>query len=140
MKSSLPIVFAIGALAVFASAAQAAEVSQEITITGTRTKTIPYDFATRMPVKEVSVSASVPVDLTVLTLNSGVALLQYNVREAAQKACEMADPSAAPTSDSTVDCVHEAVRGAQPQIDALIARAKSEETARLREEDARAHG
>jgi len=37
-----------------------------------------------------------------------------------------AEPFASATSDTTTDCIHEAVRNAQPQINALIARAHSE--------------
>ena len=129
VRVSLPIAAAMGVFAIFASSAQAAE-PQEITITGTRVETIPYDFATRRPVQEVTVTASVPANLDVLTLNSGVALLQDSVRDAAEKACLAADPYASPTADDTTDCVHRAVRDAQPQINALIERARIEEKAR----------
>jgi UrcA family protein len=115
----------IAALAAFSSA-QAAEPSQEITITGTQVKTIPYDYASRRPVQRVDVTASVPVDLDVLTLNSGVALLEYNVRQAAERACMAGDPGETATADVTVDCIHRAVNDAQPQIDALVARARSQ--------------
>jgi UrcA family protein len=127
-RASLPIVFAIGALGVFGSYAQAAaEPTQEVTITGTKVERIPYDFSVRRPVNEVSVTARVPADLNVLTLNSGVALLQDSVREAALKACMTADPNSTPTSDATIDCVNAAVRNAQPQIHALVQKARSEE-------------
>jgi UrcA family protein len=98
-----------------------------VTIVGTRVKTIPYDPAVRHPVQQVSVTARVPAHLDVLTLNSGVALLQDDVRQAARTACTMADPDASASSDTTMDCIHDAVDNAQPQIDALIARARSEE-------------
>ena len=124
----LPIVFAVGALTAFCSA-QAADSSpsQEITITGTAVRTIPYDVSTRRPAREISVTARVPVNLDVLTLNSGVALLKDNVREAARTVCTSADPESDPSSDATYDCIHEAVNDAQPQIDALVARARAEE-------------
>ena len=124
-RNALHLAFAIGAIT-FVAAAQAAEPTQEITITGTRIDTVPYDFSVRRPVEHVSVSATVPADLNVLTLNSGVALLKYNVRQAALKTCMMADPLATVTSDSTMDCVHEAVDNAQPQVNALIAEAHRE--------------
>jgi UrcA family protein len=130
VRVSLPIALAMGVFAIFASSAQAAEPTQEITITGTRVDTIPYDFATRRPVKEVTVTASVPANLDVLTLNSGVALLQDSVRDAAVKACLAADPYSSATADTTTDCVRRAVRDAQPQINALIERARVEEKAR----------
>jgi hypothetical protein len=116
----------MSALAVFASSAQAAEPTQEITIVGTRVEHIPYDASVRGPVQEVTVTARVPANLDVLTLNSGVALLQDSVRDAALQACLAADPNATATSDVTMDCVHQAVRHAQPQIDALVAKARSE--------------
>jgi UrcA family protein len=124
-STGLCITFAIGALTAIGSA-QAAQQSPEITITGTRVTTIPYDPTVHRPVQEVSVSARVPANLDVLTLNSGVALLEDDVRDAARTACMNADPTANPNSDSTADCVHEAVNNAQPQVDALIARAHRE--------------
>jgi UrcA family protein len=130
MNTRLPILVAIGALAAFGSLAQAAEPDQDITIVGTKVHTIQYDTTTHLPSKVVTVTASVPADLNVLTLNSGVALLKDSVREAAEKVCVMADPSDSSTSDAAVDCIHEALRGAQPQIDALIVRARAEEQAR----------
>lgn len=120
------LTLALGALAVLCSVAQAAEPTQEITITGTRVESIPYDLTTHLPAQKLTVTATVPANLDVLTLNSGVALLRDSVREAAQRACMTADPTASATSDVTTDCVHEAVRGAQPQINALIARARNE--------------
>jgi UrcA family protein len=126
VRASLPAVLAMGALAVLSSAAQAAEPAQEITITGTRVEQIPYDVTVRRPAKEVTVGASVPANLDGLTLNSGVALLQDSVHDAALKVCLAADPRATATSDATTDCVHRAVRDAQPQIDALVAKARRE--------------
>jgi UrcA family protein len=124
----LSIVFAIGALTAFCSA-QAADSSpsQEITITGTAVRTIPYDVSTRRPAKEISVTARVPVNLDVLTLNSGVALLKDNIRDAARTVCTSADPGADPSSDATYDCINTAVIDAQPQVDALVARARAQE-------------
>jgi UrcA family protein len=118
--------FAIGAVAFFSTAAQAAEPTPEITITGTQVKTVPYDFATRRPVEQVNVTASVPVELDTLTLNSGVALLKYNVRQAARRACMVGDPGESATADVTTDCIHRALDDAQPQIDALVAQAHRE--------------
>ena len=126
LRAGLPIAFAMSALAVFASSAQAAEPTQEITIVGSRVEHIPYGASVHGPVQEVTVTARVPANLDVLTLNSGVALLQDSVRDAALKVCLAADPDATATSDVTTDCVHQAVRHAQPQIDALVAKARSE--------------
>ena len=126
VRAGSAITLVLGALTVLCSVAQAAEPVQEITITGTRVEKIPYDFTTRLPAKKITVTATVPANLDVLTLNSGVALLQDSVREAAKTACMTAEPFASATSDTTTDCIHEAVRNAQPQINALIARAHSE--------------
>jgi hypothetical protein len=123
LRTGLTLVFAIGALAVLGSYAQAAEPDQEITITASKMKTIPYDPATRAPIHKVTVTAHVATRLDVLTLNSGVAILKDNVLDAARKVCTLADP----LDDDYSDCVREAVKGAQPQIDALIARARSTE-------------
>lgn len=124
-RAGVLLAFAIGAIT-FLGSAQATEATQEITITGTRVQKT-YDFSVRRPVENVSVSAVVPADLNVLTLNSGVALLKYNVRQAAIKACMMADPLASATSDSTMDCVNDAVNDARPQVNALIAEAHRQE-------------
>lgn len=129
-RTRFPIAFAIGAFAIFGTCAQAAEPTQEVTITGTTVEQIPYDFSVRRPVKEITVSATVPANLDVLTLNSGVALLQDSVRDAAMKVCLAADPRSTPTSDGTINCVRRAVREAQPQITALIERARSQEQSR----------
>jgi UrcA family protein len=129
VRASLPVAFSISAFALFGNYALAAEPTQEVTITGTQVETIPYDFSVRRPVQEVSVTARVPAKLDRLTLNSGVALLKDDVRDAARQACLMADPSSNITSDGTIDCVRRAVRDAQPQIDALVARARSQDAA-----------
>lgn len=121
LHMGLMLAFAIAVFAVFGSLAQAAEPDQEITITASKMKTIPYDPATRAPIHKVTVTAHVATRLDVLTLNSGVAILKDNVLDAARKVCTMADP----LDDDYSDCVREAVKGAQPQIDALIARARS---------------
>jgi hypothetical protein len=126
LRAGLPIALAMSALAVFTSSAHAAESTQEITIVGSRVERIPYDVSVRRPAQEVTVTARVPANLDVLTLNSGVALLQDSVRDAALQVCLAADPNATATSDVTTDCVHQAVRHAQPQIDALVAKARSE--------------
>jgi UrcA family protein len=126
LRAGLPIVLAMGAIGAFGSPAQAAEPTQEITIVSSRVEHIPYDSSVHGPMQEVTVTARVPANLDVLTLNSGVALLQDSVRDAALKVCLAADPDATAMSDVTTDCVHQAVRHAQPQIDALVAKARSE--------------
>jgi UrcA family protein len=125
MRTSFPVVIAMGSLVALGSLAQAAEPTPEVTITGTQVEKIPYDVSVRRPAEDVTVTASVPVNPGSLTLNSGVALLQDNVRDAALRACMKADPAATATSDGTLSCVNRAVRLAQPQIEALVARARS---------------
>ncbi len=62
-------------------------------------------------------------------MNSGVALLRRQRSRRGLKACLAADPLESATSDVTIDCVHRAVREAQPQINALVRRARDEERA-----------
>jgi UrcA family protein len=132
LRIGLSIAFAIAALAVLGTRAQAAPSlatdNNEVTITATHEKTIPYDPVTRGPVHEVTVTARVRADLDSLTQNSGVALLKDDVRDAARKVCTMADSARFDrTSDDYVDCVHRAVRSAEPQVAALVARARASE-------------
>ncbi len=49
VRTSLPIACAMGVFAIFSSQVQAAEPTQEITITGTRVERIPYDFSHTFP-------------------------------------------------------------------------------------------
>ena len=125
LRAGCAVAIAVGTFAIFSGTAQAAEPAQEITITGTRVERIPYDITVRRPAKEVTVTASVPADLSTLTLNSGVARLEGSVRDAALKACVEADPRASATSDATLSSVNRAMREARPQIEALVARARS---------------
>src|SRR5262245_710494 len=122
LRIGFTLAFLIGALAVLGTQARAAEPDPEITITGTRVKTIDYDAATRAPIQKITVTAHVATRLDVLTLNSGVAILKDNVLTAARRVCAMADPF----NEDDGECVHDAVQGAQPQVDALIARARSQ--------------
>ncbi|MEJ0035694.1 MAG: UrcA family protein [Gammaproteobacteria bacterium] len=122
LRTGLTIAFVVCALAVLGSRAQADEPQQEITISATKVKTTPYDPATHGPIQKVTVTAHVATTLDVLTLNSGVAILKDNVLDAARKVCTMADPMA---DDDGGDCVRQAVKDAQPQVDALISRARS---------------
>jgi len=134
-RASLPIACAMGVFAFSSSYAQTAEPApgpgeSAVTITGTRVKTLPYDFIVRRQEKAVTVTGTVPANLDVLTLNSGVALLEDSVRDAARKICLQAADAVNPVSDDTLECVNQAVHEAQPQINALIQRAHEEERAR----------
>src|SRR5258708_5796459 len=120
LRRSLPIAFAIGALAVMSAGAHAQDL-EEITISAPAVKTVRYELATFAPIEQSTVTARVAFDPVTLTTNSGVALFKDNVLEAARKACVAADPL---TQDDGT-CVHTAVKSAKPQVDAAIARARS---------------
>ena len=119
LRRALPVALVIGALSILSVRAQAAE-PDEVTITAPAVKTIGRDTATGAPIEQVTVTARVTTEPVTLTTNSGVALLKDSVLEAARKACTTADPL---SSDDT--CVFEAVKAAQPQVNAVIARARS---------------
>ena len=121
LRVSLPMVLALGVFAVMSANAHADDYLPEVTISAPAVKTVDRDRQLDAPVQEASVTGHVTFDPVTLTLNSGVALLKDSVLEAAQKACYAADPST--MDDGT--CVREAVKAAQPQVDAAIARARS---------------
>jgi len=121
LRRNLPIAFAIGALAIMSARAHADDYLDEITISAPAVKTVGRNAATGAPIREVTVTARVTADPVKLTTNSGVALLKDSVLDAARKACDAADPF---TSDDG-RCVLTAVKAAKPQIDAAVARARS---------------
>lgn len=114
-------VFAVASLGMFNIRAQAADLEQ-VTISAPSVKTVDRDAATGAPIEEVTRTASIAVDPVTLTTNSGVALLNDSVLETAQKLCDSIDPL---SSDDDGECVRGAVRSAQAQITAAVARAKS---------------
>ncbi len=116
----IPIAFAIGTLAVMSARAHADDLPQ-VTISAPAVKDVGYDFRTAAPIQETSVTARVAIDPVSLTTNSGVALLKASVRDAARKVCDAADPL---TQDDG-SCFQAAMKGAEPQIAAAIARARS---------------
>lgn len=122
LRGRLFAAFAIGAIAVMSVSAYAADDPDEITVTAPSVKTVGRDSTTGAPIEEYTAQARVAFDPVWLTTNSGVALLNDDVRNAAEKACYSADPL---TDDGEDTCVREAVRAAQAQIDAAIARARS---------------
>ena len=83
------------------------------------------------PVEDVTVVAHVIPDPETLTMKSGIALLNDNIVEAAQKACFEADPL--DVDDGS--CVRRAVREAKAQIPGLVARAKADSTAKVAAND-----
>jgi UrcA family protein len=123
LRSALPIVFAIGALVLVSARAPAAEPDDidVITVAAPVANTLGPDATTVAPIDRVTVTARVQFDPVTLTTNSGVALLKDAVLDAARKACADADPF---TNDGEV-CVRKAVESAEPQVDGVIARARS---------------
>ena len=116
---TLPLALAIGALALTASNVYAEELDK-IAVDAPVAKVIGRDQATEAPIENVTVVARVIPDPETLTTDSGVALLNDNVREAARTACFKADPMT--PDDGT--CYRKALASAKPQIAAVIAHAK----------------
>jgi UrcA family protein len=119
-RKNLSIALAMGALAALSAQAHGGDL-QEITISAPAVKVVGYSAATRAPIEEVTVTARVAFDPATLTASSGVALLKQSVAQAARKACDAAGPQI--FDDGT--CVRDAIRTARPQVDAVIARARS---------------
>jgi UrcA family protein len=122
LRARLPVALALGALAFVSAGAQAADYD-EITISAPNVKTIGHDDATNAPIEEYSKKATVKFDPVTLTTNSGVALLKDSVLDAALKACSSISLPLSEDDDGT--CVRDAVKSAQPQIDAAVMRARS---------------
>jgi UrcA family protein len=118
-RTGLLVTFAVGALAIISARANAAA-PDEIAISPPTVKTVGHDSATGAPIEETTVKSTVQFDPVTLTTNSGVALLEDSVLEAAREACD----SAAPLDDDGGACVRSAVRSAQSRVDGAIARAR----------------
>ena len=116
--ATLPLALAIGALAL-TSNVYAAELDK-IAMDPPDVKVVGHDAGTEAPIENVTVVAHVIPDPETLTTDSGIALLNDYVHEAARKACFEADPM---TPDDG-ECYHKALASAKPQMAALIARAK----------------
>jgi UrcA family protein len=119
----LSTVLALGALAFMSAGAQAADNPNEITVSAPKAKTVGRDAATGAPIEETTQTASVKFDPATLTTNSGAALLKDSVLDAANKLCSSITLPMADDDDGT--CVRDAVKSAQAQVDAAIARARS---------------
>jgi UrcA family protein len=122
LRARLPVALALGALAFVSAGAQAADYD-EITISAPTVTIVGHDDATRAPIEEYSKKASVKLDPVTLTTNSGVALVKDSVLDAALEACSSISLPLSEDDDGT--CVRDAVKSAQPQIDAAVARARS---------------
>jgi UrcA family protein len=123
LSDSLPAAFAIVALAVFSAGAHAATPGQ-ITIYGSTTNTVGRDYAINAPIQDTTVKVGVSYDPGTLTTKSGIERLNDSVRDAAGKACEIADPF---TPDDET-CIWQAIDSAQPQIARAIAQARTSTT------------
>jgi UrcA family protein len=121
LRRTLPIALAIGALALVSARAHADDEIPEVTISAPAVKTVGRDYATLAPIQESTVTARVAYDPVTLTTNSGVALLNDAVLDAARKACWTADP----LGDDGGSCVQTAVKSAQQQVTAAVAHARS---------------
>lgn len=120
LRHGLAVTLAIGALAAMSVRADAAQLDP-ITVSAPSVQTVGRDPATLAPIEKVTVKAKIAADEETLRNDSGVVLLKDRVFEAAYKVCEAADPF----SFGESDCVHAAVKAAQPQVDAAIARARN---------------
>jgi UrcA family protein len=116
---TLPLALCIGALALTTSTVYAEELDK-IEIDKPIVKVIGRDEGIEATIEDVTVVAHVIPDPETLTTDSGIALLNDNVREAAREACFKADPMT--PDDGT--CYRKAMASAKPQVAALIAHAK----------------
>jgi UrcA family protein len=124
MKASIVLIHLAGALTLWNVGAQAAELDP-ITLSPPIIQPVGRDMVTEAPIDDVTVRARIDVDTETLRNDSGVVLLRDRVLEAAHQVCDTADPFIG--DDGT--CVRDAVKAAQPQVDAAIANARSSTTA-----------
>jgi UrcA family protein len=124
LRSRLPVTLALGALAVMSAGAQAADFDQ-ITISAPNVKTVGRDDATNAPIQEITKQATVKFEPVQLTTNSGAALLKDSVFNAALKACNSITLTMADADENDESCVRDAVKSAQAQVDAAVARART---------------
>lgn len=124
----LPVAFAVGAIALVSARAHAADSDQlnpvqldPITVSAPAVKIVDRDAATGAHTEQVTITARVQADPAALRTNYGALMLNYSVLDAARKACTQADP----VEDDYRTCVQDAVEAAKPQVDAAIARARS---------------
>ena len=122
LRSRLPVALALGALAFMSAGAQAAD-PDEVTISAPSVKTVGRDEATGAPIQDVTQKISIKFDPVTLTTNSGVTLLKDSVFESALQVCNSIGLPTSDDDDGT--CVRNAVKSAQGQVDAAIARART---------------
>ena len=115
------VVIALAGLSTRANADTFVDPANVITISAPSEKIVGTDFETGAPRKDIIVVAHVRTDPVVLTMNSGVALFKDSVYEAARRACGADDLH----GQIDVSCIHGAMKAAKPQMDAIIAKARS---------------
>jgi UrcA family protein len=121
LRNSLAMTLAATVLTLMNASARAADLDP-ITVCPPAVTTLGRDMLTEAPVDDVIVNARIAVDTETLRNDSGVVLLKDRVQQAAEKACEAADRYAE-NDDGT--CIRDAVKAAQPQVTAAIAKARS---------------
>lgn len=122
LRNRLPIALALGALAFMSAGAQAAD-PNEVTISAPSVKTVGRDAATGAPIQDVTQTVSIKLDPATLTTNSGVSLLKDSVLKSALEVCNSIGFPMSDDDDGS--CVRNAVKSAQGQVDAAIARART---------------
>lgn len=128
LPRSLPVALAVGGLAFAGARAYAADADSldpvqldPITVIAPSVKIVGRDASTGAPIENATFSAEVRADPAALRTEYGALMLDYSVRDAARNLCNEADPFI--VDDAT--CYQKTVRSAQPQVDAAIARARS---------------
>jgi len=109
----------LAALAIVTTGARAAELDR-VEIEPPVVKITGRDLATNAPVETRTIVVHIIPDPQTLTTDSGIALLNDNIREAARKACFEADPMV--PDDGR--CYRDAIASAKTQVAALVARAR----------------
>jgi UrcA family protein len=128
--ATLSLALALGAFALTTSNVYAEELDK-ITVDEPVVKVVGVDPGTEAKIENVTVVARVIPDPETLTTDSGIALLNDNVREAARTACFKADPMT--PDDGT--CYRKAMASAKPQMAAMIAHAKLASSAKVAAND-----
>jgi UrcA family protein len=125
---SLPIALAVGGLAFASARAYAVDADSlnpvqldPITVIAPSVKIVGRDASTGAPIEKLTFSAEVRADPAALRTEYGALMLEYSVRDAARNLCNKADPFT--VDDGT--CYQKTVQSTQPQVDAAIARARS---------------
>lgn len=111
------LAIALGAVALQAHAADL----DPITVYAPKQTSVGRNLLLLTPAKVVTTQARIAIDTETLRNESGVVVLNDRINDAALKVCAGSD-AATPIDRA---CVSNAVKGAQPQVEAAIARARS---------------